>query len=280
VTIDPLLHSTLAAFDEGRRALASGIEALVLRSGGVNQSWRVVSAEGDWVVRLGGALDQTLQISRQMEYLAQTLAAAHGFAPTVLYAAPDSGALVMQYVDAPVWTAVDAASEGRIQLLGERLRALHQVPVPHDLRCVTMPQALAHYSALADSPMNPVSNVRLRAHVADVLADYELKDPVFCHNDLHHHNLIGTQPLRLIDWEYAGAGDAHFELAAVISYHDYDRAQRELLLRSYAHPHNAQLLQQMCQAFDCLHALWLNAADGWGALEPTRQNALFARLGL
>jgi thiamine kinase-like enzyme len=280
VIVDPRLRSTLAAFDKGQRALASGVEAMTLPSGGVNHSWRVVSAQGDWVVRLGGALDKALQISRQMEHLAQTLAAAHGFAPTVFYAAPDSGALVMQYLDAPVWTASDAGSERHIQLLGERLCALHQVPVPIDLRCVTMPQVLTHYSALSDSPTSPISNMALRAHVTGLLTGYELKNSVFCHNDLHHQNLLGTQPLCFIDWEYAAAGDAHFELAAVISYHNYDSAQRELLLRAYNQSIDATLLKQMCRAFDCLHALWLNAAHGWDTLEPSRKGALLARLGL
>ena len=36
----------------------------------------------------------------------------------------------------------------------------------------------------------------------------------------------------------------------------------------------------MCRVFDCLHALWLDAARGWEALEAERREALLARLAV
>ena len=49
-----------------------------------------------------------------------------------------------------------------------------------------------------------------------------------CHNDVHHLNVVGGDELRLIDWEYAGAGEPLFDLASVCVYHGYDRTRREL----------------------------------------------------
>ncbi len=71
-----------------------------------------------------------------------------------------------------------------------------------------------------------------------------------------------------------------FELAAVIGYHDLDAEQREALLAAYgrglARPHVAR----MCLVFDCLHALWLDAAGAWDSLGAERREALLARLAI
>ena len=60
--------------------------------------------------------------------------------------------------------------------------------------------------------------------------------PCLCHNDVHHLNIVGSAPVRLIDWEYAGVGEPLFDLASVCVYHRYRKPQRERLLTAYAAP--------------------------------------------
>ena len=63
-------------------------------------------------------------------------------------------------------------------------------------------------------------------------------------------------------------------------YHDLDAGQRALLLAAHGGQFKPAHVEQMCRVFDCLHALWLDAAAGWDALEPQRRAALLARLAI
>jgi aminoglycoside phosphotransferase (APT) family kinase protein len=110
------------------------------------------------------------------------------------------------------------------------------------------------------------------------LASYRQSAVALCHNDLHWRNVIAAEQLWFVDWEYGGVGDPLFELAAVVGYHDLDAGQRAVLLAAHGGAFRPPQVEQMCRVFDCLHALWLDAARGWDALEPARRVALLARL--
>ena len=50
------------------------------------------------------------------------------------------------------------------------------------------------------------------------------------HNDLHHSNLIGTERLYLLDWEYAAVTDPLFDLACVLAYYPQATPHADALL--------------------------------------------------
>jgi len=80
-----------------------------------------------------------------------------------------------------------------------------------------------------------------------------------CHNDVHHLNVIASEPMRFIDWEYAGVGEPYFDLASVCVYHDYTMEQRAQLLRAYAGtvgPIELERLAKCCWLFDYVRELW------------------------
>jgi thiamine kinase len=97
---------------------------------------------------------------------------------------------------------------------------------------------------------------------------------------LHHRNILAAERLMFVDWEYAGVGDPLFELAAVIGYHDLDEARRATLLAAHGGGIKPAQVAAMCLVFDCLHALWLDAAEGWNAIADDRRQALLARLAV
>jgi thiamine kinase-like enzyme len=58
--------------------------------------------------------------------------------------------------------------------------------------------------------------------------------PVPCHNDLLTANfMLGDERIQIIDWEYAGMGDRHFDLGNFAVNNDFDDAQDERLLSAY-----------------------------------------------
>ncbi|MCW8822120.1 MAG: phosphotransferase family protein [Sulfurovum sp.] len=58
-------------------------------------------------------------------------------------------------------------------------------------------------------------------------------ETVLCHNDLNPHNILFTQTIKLIDWEYAGMNDRYFDLASVCVEFDLTKEDEEHFLRSY-----------------------------------------------
>ncbi|HXQ64601.1 MAG TPA: phosphotransferase [Steroidobacteraceae bacterium] len=277
---DATLGAVLGGFAAGREALAMAPRIEALAGGLDNLSWRVTSAVGDWVVRCAGSRDQRYAINRVAERQAQAAAAALGFAPAIVHAEPERGILVSEHLAGRVWTRDEARAEPGIRALGARLGALHAAPPPRDVRRINVHDVLAHYLELRGVPPGPVSRDDIGARLRWSLATYRHAPPALCHNDLHHQNLIGEAPLRFVDWEYAGVGDPVFELAAVIGYHDYDADQRELLLAAHGGGFKAAHVTRMCLVFDCLHALWLDAAGGWDSLSPERRQGLIARLSV
>ena len=58
--------------------------------------------------------------------------------------------------------------------------------------------------------------------------------PVPCHNDLLSANLLDDgRRLRILDWEYAGMGDRHFDLGNVAANNGFSEADDEALLDAY-----------------------------------------------
>jgi thiamine kinase-like enzyme len=58
---------------------------------------------------------------------------------------------------------------------------------------------------------------------------------VLCHNDLLNGNFLRdeTGRIRILDWEYAGMGDAFFDLANFSAHHELTDAQIRFLLKAY-----------------------------------------------
>src|SRR5208282_374520 len=185
----------------GRESLAAGPRIEALAGGLDNQSWRVTSAVGDWVVRSAGSRDQRFAINRVAERQSQAAAAALGFAPAIVYADPERGILISEYLDGRVWTREAARAPPGIRMLGARLGAMHAAPPPRDVRRVNVHDVLAHYLELRGVPPGPVSRDDIGARLRWSLATYRHAPPALCHNDLHHLNLIGEAPLRFVDWE-------------------------------------------------------------------------------
>ncbi len=277
-SLDPALGAALAAFALGRDALAAGLSADALQGGVVNRTFRVRSAVGDWVVRLGGATDAQLAISRVGERQTHAAAAALGFAPAIVHADPDAGLLVTHFLDAPVSSREQLRSAHMLRALGARLGELHAVPLPRTVRRLDVHDALLHHLELEPVVPGPMSRDDLSARLRWSLASYRQSGVALCHNDLHHRNVLVSEPLVFVDWEYGGVGDPLFELAAIIGYHDLDSEQRAVLLDAHGGDFKPAHVAEMCLVFDCLYALWLDTAGAWQTLEAGHREALLARL--
>ncbi len=271
-------RAALAEFSLGREALAAGVRFYPLSGGQLNQSVRVQSVIGDWVLRFTGEDDDTFQINRRLELEVHQLAAQHGFAPPIIHGSPASGLLVTAYQSSPTLTWTAAHAPWVLRALGARLRTLHAVSLPAGLRVVSVPDTLAHYLDLGVGIKGPVPRGDLVHRLRQPLERYQRHGNVLCHHDLHHGNILMSEPMCFVDWEYGGCGDPLFELAAVISYHDLTDTHIRLLVDAYDPAIDLQQLADVGVLFDSLHVLWLDAARAWTMLSPARQALLAQRL--
>src|SRR5699024_115602 len=91
-----------------------------------------------------------------------------------------------------------------------------------------------------------------------------------CHNDTVPENFIkGKDNMYLIDWEYSGANDPMWDLAAHIIECDFDEDEEELFLQKYYNTDYIEgkykrkiLIYKICQDF--LWSIWTNIKEAKG----------------
>jgi thiamine kinase-like enzyme len=109
---------------------------------------------------------------------------------------------------------------------------------------------------------------------------------VLCHHDLHPCNVVWDRTGRpwIVDWEYAGLGDAAIDLASFASQHGLTAHARARLLRHYVAAGgvaDAERLELATWAFDYVQWLWYRAtlaAPGAAVADPALATARAKRL--
>jgi aminoglycoside phosphotransferase (APT) family kinase protein len=277
---DAELRRALAGFAAGRAVLAAQPTITALSGGQTNRTVRVEAPGIDWVLRVSRGRDERLHIDREHEARVLAQVAEAGFAPAIVHLAPGEGVLVTQYVAGGPWTRAAARTVAAAAVIGARLRALHALPLPAGLPVLDLHDVLLHYLELSPPRVSFVPRATLAATIRHCIVSYRPARAVLCHHDLHHLNILDGEPPRFVDWEYAAPGDGAVDLAAYAQYHDLEQAARTALLAAYgaSPPLSPSSFADTCLLFDCLHALWLDAADAWDSVDAPRRTALCARL--
>lgn len=155
---------------------------------------------GDCVVRIPGDDTDALGIDRDGERAAARLAHRLGIGPEVLMDEP----LVTRFVEGV--TLDEAGARDHAAAIRAALKRLHAcgetLPTRFDPR-----EVIESYARIAVPP---------QYEEAMAGAVFEAYEPVPCHNDPLPANFIAAADgqLMIIDWEYAGMGDARFDLAS------------------------------------------------------------------
>jgi thiamine kinase len=193
-----------------------------LAGGTTNATFRVATGEGAFVLRLHEPYTADLGVDRRREAVLHAAAAAAGLASRVIAADPAGRYLVSEFLGGAPWQAAELADEARLRELAQTLAQLHGLPAP-----AVPPLDLAallerHVDQIA--ALDPAAGRALAPQLAqarDILARQADagRAPCIVHGDPAHSNLIGTRPLRLIDWEYAAVGDPLADPACLLAYY-------------------------------------------------------------
>lgn len=260
----------VAALAEVKAAGLSEVEPLA--GGSINQSWRVSTGKGQWVVRrnaTGAGVDRDLECR-----IARRVADAE-LGPEVIACEP--GYQITRFVDQPAWNPDDLGDVQRVDLLARRLRELHALPAA-DLSATHWADHLSE--RLAFSSLKP--NAGLRRTVADVAQALDSSSlnhdqRALCHFDLHLGQIVGGQQPLFLDFEYARRANPMLDLCWLVHYHNLTPDAQLPLLAAYyggADPQLRSLFALGLRLVRLLDLFWLQSQDDEGGLDEASGSRL------
>jgi|TARA_R100000687_G_scaffold3766_1_gene4438 thiamine kinase-like enzyme len=233
-------------------------EIKLLASGQSNQALRLITGTDDYVLKRWRN-EEVFAVDREREVSLQQQLAKLSLAPEVLDYHTGQGWLLQPYYKAPSLEQVTLSPLIKATVLAETLAKIHSVRV--DVPPWSMAERIEHYLQQLqafDAPSVTVMRQQLKP-IASVLDDW-LSFPVLCHNDLSMNHILMTDPMRVIDWEYAGIGNPLFDIASTIKINQLNREMVERLISDYEkrthYQVDRQRLSQWCEFVEWLNKVW------------------------
>ena len=204
-----------------------------LTGGIVNESWRIDTARGPFVLRIAGPVSQRPGVDRGRERALHESVAQAGFAPRVWLWDEVAGVQVREFIDGRVWTEPDLRDAAQLRRLGERLARLHALPPPGGVAAFDPGACAQHYLRLIEaSGASTAVAVAIASAVRAAAERVAARGarPAIVHGDLGSANLLEGDRLWLLDWEYAQRADPLYDAACVLAYSTAARPQAAALL--------------------------------------------------
>jgi aminoglycoside phosphotransferase (APT) family kinase protein len=211
------LRAALAALPE-LCWLATAARLDPIDGGVLRRAWRATLADGRRCFVRHSEVDmRPLGADPLSEWRLLQVTSVAGLAPVPLFAAPEVGLLVTEYIEGRSWTEADFADPRQLRRLREVLGRLHALPVDPAVRRVDFAVQARRLEALCAATGVALPLEAKRAADAAFARVRAAGQPeVLCHNDVNPQNVVEDLQgrLLLVDWEYGGRGLASFDLAA------------------------------------------------------------------
>jgi aminoglycoside phosphotransferase (APT) family kinase protein len=228
-----LIASGVLAALPGCEGGAQPLAIATLAGGTANETYRVNTRAGSFVVRFNDPGGAVLGVDRRREALLHQSAARAGLAPRLLAVDPDGRFLVTEYLAGATWRAEDMSDPKRLTRLARCLRLLHSVPapdVPAFDPAALLSRHLERIAAVDAAAAADLEPLRVRAQAVLARARLAGRRASIVHGDLHHSNLLEAGGLTLLDFEYSAVTDPLFDLACLTAYYPRAAAFGDLLL--------------------------------------------------
>lgn len=215
---------------------ASSVTATPLGGGITNAIYRVDVDGEAYVVRIAAPGTELLGVDRHREYRCTLAASRAGVAPEVICGLPDEGLLVTRFIEGRVLSPEAVVLPDVLERVVRAMRRYHGGPA---FQGTFSPfRTLEHYRSAASRTGAPLPEDldALYRSVAGIETALQRKPAPLrpCHNDLWGPNLIDDgERVWIVDWEYAGMGDADFDLASFAIHHLASDEGDEALLQTY-----------------------------------------------
>jgi len=215
---------------------ASDLIATPLGGGITNNNFRIDVGGQSFVLRISGEDTDLLGISREHEHGALLAAAKLGIAPEVVYFIQPEGYLVTRFIDGRPVPPEELRQPENILRVMQTVRKIHTLPaIPGTFGAFRVIHEYAEtarrYKVKLPRDYDWLARELRDAEIA-LLAHPFKACP--CHNDLLNANFLADdERLYVLDWEYAGMGDAFFDLANFSSHHELSEEQDRWMLECY-----------------------------------------------
>lgn len=233
-------------------------EVQLLASGQSNQTLRLLTDTEDHVLKCW-RYEQVFAVDRELEVSIQKQLAQYSLAPEVLDYHLEQGWLLQPYYQAPSLQQANLSPLVKATFLADTLSKIHRTQV--DVPAWSMAQRVEHYLQQLRS-IDPSLASQMNEQLVPVqwLLDDWLSYPVLCHNDLSMNHILMTEPVRVIDWEYAGIGHPLFDIASAITVNQLSGEMTLRLITEYEKRTHYQIdrqgLAQWCEFVEWLNKVW------------------------
>ncbi|HSB91032.1 MAG TPA: phosphotransferase [Anaerolineales bacterium] len=224
------------------------IHAEPIAGGLTNRNFRAVVGGRGYFVSIPGERSEQLAIPRADEIYNTRAASETGVSPRVLYHLPESGAMIVEFVNGRTMTQADMHTAGMPERLASAVRRLHSArPFANDFDLFHL--AASYRKILAERRLPPPDAFDgyqpLLAEVEASLRAHALpRRP--CSNDLVPENLIDDgQKLWIVDFGYSGNNDPCSELGNAVCEADYNSEEAGRLCAAYFGESDSRLLARM-----------------------------------
>jgi thiamine kinase-like enzyme len=224
------------------------VEIQRLAGGLTNTNYRV-TVDGEPVfVRVPGADTGLLAVDRANELHNTRAAAETGIGARVVDSLPDSGVIVLEWIDGTTMSSAAFGGDGLPKRVAASLRRLHAGPrFLHDFDMFRLTE---RYLRVVDERAIPIPDgyrqrMPLLPPIEAALAVAPLPR-VPCHNDLLAENYLDDgRQLRIVDYEYSGNNDPSFELGNTCQELGWDERRVAELCAAYFGTATPALLARM-----------------------------------
>ena len=226
----------------------SEVRIAPIPAGLTNQNFRVDVDGKPFFVRLPGSSTDLLAVDRANELHNTRAAAEAGVGPRVIHHDPESGALVLEWIDGRTMSNAAFAEPGTPARIAEALRRLHAGARFRD--DFNMFRLSEFYLGVVEErsirvPDGYRDELPKVALIEAALAAHPLPT-VPCHNDLLAENYLDDGlKLWIVDYEYSGNNDPTFELGNTAQELGFDAARQEELCAAYFGEATPALLARM-----------------------------------
>jgi thiamine kinase-like enzyme len=170
--------------------------------------------------RLASPNAELLGIDRRSEFQILNLAAARGLGPEVVRSVLPEGHLITRWIPATPFSDIPAKyrEPDVLRSVAGAVRRIHALPpIDHAFDPFERIRASFDRAAARSVPLPAGSDRILRrlGEIENARGPLAPPDRALCHNDLFAGNILDANPIRFIDWEFAGMGDIFFDLATL-----------------------------------------------------------------
>jgi thiamine kinase-like enzyme len=186
-----------------------------------NRVFLLTVAGEEYVFRLASANAERLGISREVEAGVLRLAHDAGLGPEVVRHVLPEGHLITRRIPAEPFSETPKRYRETdvLRSIVRTVRRVHALPsIEHSFDPFARIRASFRRAAEHNVQL-PEGSERTLQRLDEVESARGPLEPPYlalCHNDLFAGNLLDADPIRLIDWEFAGMGDVFFDLATLV----------------------------------------------------------------